>query len=93
MFNLLSKKSDSRDVAMERLGKVLTKDRSGCSADVVKSLGNDILDVLSNYMEFDKTKADIHITKEENSENPVLYAKIPIITMYNETMVNSPGQS
>lgn len=83
MFNLFSKKSDSKDIACERLGRVLTKDRSGCSPDVIKSLGCDILDLLSNYMEYDKERAEIHITCEEPENTPVLYAKIPIITMFD----------
>ncbi|MCD8089221.1 MAG: cell division topological specificity factor MinE [Clostridiales bacterium] len=85
MLNLFSKKSDSKDVAVERLNKVLLHDRTSCSREMIDNLGEDILSAISNYMEFDRDGADIHIDCGEEGENPVLYAKIPIITFFNSS--------
>ncbi|MCD7904019.1 MAG: cell division topological specificity factor MinE [Clostridiales bacterium] len=83
MLKLFPKKSDSRDIAVERLNRAILKDRTSCSYEMIEGLGNDILSAISNYMEVDRDRADIHISRSEEGEKPVLYAEIPIITLYN----------
>lgn len=78
------RRSDSRDIAKERLSKVLLKDRTSYSPEIIESLGADILNVLSNYMEFDKDETDIHISQEDGEDTPVLHMNVPIITMFNK---------
>ncbi|MCD7778981.1 MAG: cell division topological specificity factor MinE [Clostridiales bacterium] len=85
MLKLFSKRSDSKDIAFERLNRALVKDRTNCSCEMIEGLGEDILSAVSNYMEYDRSETDIHISREEGEENPVLYAKIPIITLFNES--------
>ncbi len=77
------RRSDSKDIAKERLSKVLLKDRTSYSPEIIESLGADILNVLSNYMEFDKDETDIHISQEDGEDTPVLHMNVPIITMFN----------
>lgn len=86
MLNSLfhNKKSDSKEIARERLTKVLLKDRTSYSPEIIESLGNDLLSVLSNYMEFDRNNADIHISHESPEEKPILHIEIPIDTMFNK---------
>ena len=48
-------------------------------------LKNDIIKVISNYMEIDEEELDIQITQTQTEDNagtvPVLYANIPIKSM------------
>ena len=82
LFSFFSRKPSSKDVAKSRLKFVLVQDRINCSTQVLEMLKNDILKVISNYMEIDEEELDIQITetKERNGEpsSPVLYANIPI---------------
>jgi len=77
-------KKNSKDVAKERLKLVLVHDRVNCSVQVLELLKNDIIKVISNYMEIDDEGLDFQITNtstEDNENVPVLYANIPIKSM------------
>ncbi len=81
---LFSRKSQTKDVAKDRLKLVLIHDRANCSTHVLEMLKNDILKVISNYMEIDDEELDIQITKTNDSDSessPMLYANIPIKNM------------
>ncbi|MDR2939398.1 MAG: cell division topological specificity factor MinE [Clostridiales bacterium] len=84
-FNsLFSKKASSKDVAKDRLKLVLIHDRVNCSTQILEMLKNDILKVISNYMEIDDDDLDfqiVHTSTESNENVPVLYANIPIKNM------------
>lgn len=83
--NLFGKKSSSKDVAKDRLKLVLIHDRANCSTQILEMLKNDIIRVISNYMEIDEEELDIQITKTETDDKssfPILYANIPIKNMY-----------
>ena len=88
MKGLFSKKSDSKDIALERLGRVLLRDRADLSADMLRSLGNDILLTISNYMEFDRDRAEVHIETTDPTEGPCLYVRVPIVKLFKESQVN-----
>jgi len=82
------KKSDnnsSKNVAKDRLKLVLVHDRVNCSSQILEMLKNDIIKVISNYMEIDNDELDIQITQTQSEDNngtvPVLYANIPIKSM------------
>lgn len=86
---LLGGKKSSKDVAKDRLKLVLVHDRVNCSSKVLEMLKNDILKVISNYMEIDDEGLDFQITNtstEENNNVPVLYANIPIKNMRKMSM-------
>ena len=73
------RKKSSGDVAKDRLKFVLVSDRANCSPEVMEKIKNDIIQVISKYMEIDAEGLDIQITQSsEESEGPALYANIPI---------------
>lgn len=81
IWDLWSKKS-SKDLAKDRLKLLLVSDRVGCSSEVMELMKNDIISVISKYMEIDEEELDIQITKTESEEHggivPVMVANIPI---------------
>ena len=78
-------KKTSGDIAKDRLKLVLVSDRANCSPDVMEMIKNDIIQVISKYMEIDAEGLDIQITQTESDGNngnvPALYANIPIKDM------------
>jgi len=76
------KKKNTGSVAKDRLKLLLVSDRSNCSPDVMENIKNDIINVISKYMEIDTEALDIQITQTESESNngtvPALYANIPI---------------
>ncbi|MCI5621443.1 MAG: cell division topological specificity factor MinE [Lachnospiraceae bacterium] len=76
------KKKNSGDVAKDRLKLLLISDRADCSPDVMENIKNDIIQVISKYMEIDAEGLDIQITQTEsdgsNGSVPALFANIPI---------------
>ena len=49
----LFKRKSSGDIAKDRLKLVLVSDRANCSPDVMEMIKNDIIQVISKYMEID----------------------------------------
>lgn len=76
------KKKNSGNVAKDRLKLLLVSERADCSPEVMEMIKNDIIQVISKYMEIDTDGLDIQITKSmENGKQeaaPTLYANIPI---------------
>ena len=81
------KKKPSGELAKDRLKLVLISDRANCSPDVMENIKNDIIKVISKYMEIDCEGLDIQITQTEsdgaNGNVPALYANIPIKDMHH----------
>ena len=81
-FMDIFKKKGSGDVAKDRLKLLLVSDRADCSPDVMMAIKNDIIQVISKYMEIDAEGLDIQISQTEsetsNGTVPALYANIPI---------------
>ena len=79
------RKKTSSNVAKDRLKLVLVSDRANCSPDIMEQIKNDIIHVISKYIEIDVAGLDIKIdTTESDSNNcsvPALYASIPIKEM------------
>ena len=79
------KRKSSGDVAKDRLKLLLVSDRANCSPDVMEMIKNDIIQVISKYMDIDAEGLDIQITQTQSEDNngtvPVLYANIPIKSM------------
>ena len=79
------KRKSSGDVAKDRLKLLLVSDRANCSRDVMEMIKNDIIQVISKYMEIDAEGLDIQITQTEsegsNGTVPALFANIPIRDM------------
>ena len=85
----LFKKKNSGDVAKDRLKLLLVSDSANCSPDVMEMIKNDIINVISKYMEIDVSGLDIQITQTESEGNngsvPALFANIPIKDMKNRS--------
>ena len=76
------RKKSSSNVAKDRLKMVLVSDRANCSPEIMEQIKNDIIQVISKYVEIDIDGLDIKIEQTE-SENmngmvPALFANIPI---------------
>lgn len=84
-MNLLKffRKKSSREVAKDRLKVLLISDRANCTPEVMEMIKNDIVRVISKYMEIDSNATEIQImkTKSENGKMPALYANIPILDL------------
>ncbi|MDO4977566.1 MAG: cell division topological specificity factor MinE [Eubacteriales bacterium] len=76
------RKKSSGNTAKERLKFVLVSDRANCSPETMEQIKNDIIAVISKYMEIDTQGLDIQITQTEseggNGNVPAIYANIPI---------------
>ena len=61
---------------------MLGSDRAGCSPEIMEALKNDIIKVISKYMEIDTDNLNIEITQTESDADngyvPALCANIPI---------------
>ena len=79
------KKKSSGNVPKDRLKLVLVSDRANCSPDIMEQIKNDIIHVISKYVEIDQEGLDIKIEQTEsdgtNGSVPALFANIPIKDM------------
>ena len=84
----LFKKKNSGDIAKDRLKLLLVSDRANCSPEIMEKIKNDIIQVISKYMEIDTESLDIRITRMESESRhgsvPALYANIPIVCVKHE---------
>ena len=82
LFDIFRKSTNSGTVAKDRLKLVLVSDRAGCSPGIMEALKNDIIKVVSKYMEIDTDNLNIEITQTESDTDngyvPALCANIPI---------------
>lgn len=85
LVDLLFKRKGTSGIAKDRLRLVLVSDRAGCSPEIMEQIKNDIIAVITKYIEIDTEGLDIKITQtESDSDNgivPALYANIPIRDM------------
>ena len=73
---IFSKQPSSADKAKDRLRLVLINDRTDLSATALESLKDDLLEVLSRYIQIDPKSISIDITQEGRQQR--LIADIPI---------------
>ena len=82
LFDSFFKKKNSADEAKDRLKLLLVSDRSNCSPETMELIKNDIIKVISKYMEIDAQGLEIQITQnDEEHTGPALFANIPIREM------------
>lgn len=76
------RRKNSGDIARDRLKLILVSDRANCSPELMEMIKNDIIEVISKYMDIDLQGLDIQITETESDTNngavPALFANIPI---------------
>jgi len=73
---IFSKEPNSADKAKDRLRLVLINDRTDLSAAALDNLKDDLLEVLSRYIQIDPKSVRIDITQEGREQR--LIADIPI---------------
>ncbi|SFA71498.1 cell division topological specificity factor [Acetitomaculum ruminis DSM 5522] len=85
LFDVVFKKKSSAEDAKNRLKFLLVSDRTDCSPEIMEAIKNDIIAVISKYMDIDSDGLDIQITQTESETSdgtvPALYANIPIRDM------------
>ena len=71
MFNFMKlfggKSESSSEQAHKRLKFVLIHDRANVSPEVMEHIKNDIIKVISNYMEIDQKGMDISLENDEDA--------------------------
>ena len=85
IMKIFGKKEKSGKIAGDRLRVLLVHDRANMSPEIMEKLRDDIIQVISKYMEIDCNGLDIQITQTEsdgeNGRVPALCANIPIKDM------------
>lgn len=84
MFELIQRifgkeTSYSKDIAKERLRLVLVHDRANVSPQLMEILKDDMIRVISNYMEINEKEMEINLTNTNSSV--ALVANIPVNRM------------
>jgi cell division topological specificity factor len=68
--------SKSKDVAKERLRLVLVHDRASVSPQFLETIKEELIRVISKYMDIEQDALDVQLTTEDNSV--ALIANIPV---------------
>lgn len=80
MLDLISKvfgrESPSAEIAKERLRLVLVHDRSSVTPQFLERLKEDLIRVISEYMDIDTATMDVRLAQSENQA--ALVASIPV---------------
>ena len=69
----------SKDVAKERLRLVLVHDRAAISPHMLNKLKEDLIKVISNYMEIDESALEVNLNQDDREV--ALVANIPVVKM------------
>lgn len=94
MFNLINKmfgnpSAGSKDIAKERLRMVLVNDRVNVSPQFMNGLRDDMIKVISPYMEIDESQMQVSLTTSKSSVS--LVANIPVHRMKRIGNTNETG--
>lgn len=73
---LFTREVGSKKIAKERLKLVLIHDRTSISPEIIEEIKEEIIQVISKYLEIDKNGMDFSLEGEEDSV--ALIASIPI---------------
>lgn len=80
--NFFKGSENSGEMAKKRLKVAITSDRAVCSPELMEQMKNDIIEVISKYLDIDTDGLDIKVTKTElddsNETINALLANIPI---------------
>lgn len=72
----------SKEIAKDRLKVVLIHDHANISPEVMQALKNDIIEVISHYMDINKNEMEISLENDDNSV--ALLANIPVNRIKNQ---------
>ena len=76
----------SREIARDRLKVVLIHDRANISPEVMEHLRDDIIKVISNYMEMNQQDMEISLANDDDSV--ALVANIPVHKMKHDASIH-----
>lgn len=76
----------SKEIARDRLKVVLIHDRANISPEVMEHLRDDIIKVISNYMEINQQ--DMEISLANDSDSVALVANIPVQKMKHDASIH-----
>ena len=82
LMKIFGKKEKSGAIAKQRLQVVLIHDRANVSPEVMENLKNDIIKVISNYMEINQHDMEISLANDDDSG--ALVANIPVSRMKHD---------
>lgn len=79
LFNRLTGRgqASSKEVAKDRLKLVLIHDRTDVSPAIMEQVRDEIIAVISKYVDIDRDGVDIHLTQEAHENR--LVADIPLL--------------
>lgn len=81
----MPRKNKSGEIARRRLKLLLVSDKANCSPDIMEMIKDDMIHVISKYMEIDGRHMEVGITKlvsdKETGTIPALYANIPLLNL------------
>ena len=84
MLGNIFKEENSKEDAKNRLKLVLIQDRAMLPSGMLESMKDDILQVLSKYVEIEKSKLNIEVCPyDEDPRKIALVANIPILKASN----------
>lgn len=91
MFDIINKMfgkeaSGSKDIAKERLRLVLVHDRVNVSPQFMETLKEDMIKVISNYMDINEKEMEVNLT--HTSTQVALTASIPVNRMKRSAMLS-----
>jgi cell division topological specificity factor len=85
---MLDKESDSsKGVAKERLRLVLIQDRASMSPAMLDSLRDDLIKMISNYMEIDEAALEFNLCQDD--KDVALVINIPVSKMKRDYAARS----
>ncbi|WP_027632437.1 cell division topological specificity factor MinE [Clostridium hydrogeniformans] len=82
----LTSKGGSKNVAKDRLKLILIHDRGDMPTEIIDKIKNEILEVISKYVDIESEEIDIAINQgsEGEGDSPALVANIPIRSLRNK---------
>jgi cell division topological specificity factor len=78
LFERMLRKPDSASTAKERLQLVLVHDRTDLPAGQMENLKNEIIQVISKYVDIDQMQAEIEMEKSGREQRLIM--NIPLTT-------------
>ena len=76
---IFGRENQSKDIAKERLRLVLVHDRASVKPEVLEKLKEDLIKVISHYLDIDQDSMEVNLAREDDSM--ALVANIPIVRM------------
>ena len=80
LFSKFRNTTSSKDIARERLKFVLLHDRADLSPAIVEQIKDEIIAVISKYVEIDARAMDVELQSINDHGTSALVANIPLIT-------------